>query len=30
VPVAETASREAAVQAREEYDRLSADRRRHL
>ncbi|MBY8342868.1 3D-(3,5/4)-trihydroxycyclohexane-1,2-dione acylhydrolase (decyclizing) [Streptomyces spinosirectus] len=30
VPVAETASREAAVRAREEYDRHSADRRRHL
>ncbi|MFI6562467.1 3D-(3,5/4)-trihydroxycyclohexane-1,2-dione acylhydrolase (decyclizing) [Streptomyces sp. NPDC050534] len=30
VPVAETASREAAVQAREEYDRHTADRRRHL
>jgi 3D-(3,5/4)-trihydroxycyclohexane-1,2-dione acylhydrolase (decyclizing) len=30
VPVAETASREAAVQARQEYDRQVADRRRHL
>ncbi|MGY6019470.1 3D-(3,5/4)-trihydroxycyclohexane-1,2-dione acylhydrolase (decyclizing) [Streptomyces spinosirectus] len=30
VPVAETASREAAVEAREEYDRHTADRRRHL
>ncbi|MEU5891377.1 3D-(3,5/4)-trihydroxycyclohexane-1,2-dione acylhydrolase (decyclizing) [Streptomyces sp. NPDC047461] len=30
VPVAETASREAAVQARGEYDRKVADRRRHL
>jgi 3D-(3,5/4)-trihydroxycyclohexane-1,2-dione acylhydrolase (decyclizing) len=30
VPVAETASRESAVQAREEYDRQVADRRRHL
>ncbi|MFV8185818.1 3D-(3,5/4)-trihydroxycyclohexane-1,2-dione acylhydrolase (decyclizing) [Streptomyces sp. AF1B] len=30
VPVAETASREAAVRAREKYDRHSADRRRHL
>ncbi|MFJ4718356.1 3D-(3,5/4)-trihydroxycyclohexane-1,2-dione acylhydrolase (decyclizing) [Streptomyces luteogriseus] len=30
VPVAETASREAAVEARERYDRQVADRRRHL
>jgi len=30
VPVAETAARESAVQAREEYDRQVADRRRHL
>ncbi|MDW4908662.1 3D-(3,5/4)-trihydroxycyclohexane-1,2-dione acylhydrolase (decyclizing) [Streptomyces sp. ADMS] len=30
VPVAETATRESAVQAREEYDRQVADRRRHL
>jgi 3D-(3,5/4)-trihydroxycyclohexane-1,2-dione acylhydrolase (decyclizing) len=30
VPVAETASREAAVRARGEYDRQVADRRRHL
>ncbi|MFF7486460.1 3D-(3,5/4)-trihydroxycyclohexane-1,2-dione acylhydrolase (decyclizing) [Streptomyces luteogriseus] len=30
VPVAETASREAAVEARERYDRRVADRRRHL
>ena len=30
VPVAETATRESAVQAREEYERQSADRRRHL
>ncbi|WP_369227208.1 3D-(3,5/4)-trihydroxycyclohexane-1,2-dione acylhydrolase (decyclizing) [Streptomyces sp. R39] len=30
VPVAETAGREAAVQARAEYDRQVADRRRHL
>ncbi|GAA4542867.1 3D-(3,5/4)-trihydroxycyclohexane-1,2-dione acylhydrolase (decyclizing) [Streptomyces collinus] len=30
VPVAETASREAAVEARERYDRHVADRRRHL
>ncbi|MEV5430376.1 3D-(3,5/4)-trihydroxycyclohexane-1,2-dione acylhydrolase (decyclizing) [Streptomyces sp. NPDC052701] len=30
VPVAETASREAAVRARREYDRRVADRRRHL
>ncbi|MGY4925014.1 3D-(3,5/4)-trihydroxycyclohexane-1,2-dione acylhydrolase (decyclizing) [Streptomyces sp. 900105755] len=30
VPVAETAAREAAVHAREEYDRQVADRRRHL
>ncbi|MEU6141931.1 3D-(3,5/4)-trihydroxycyclohexane-1,2-dione acylhydrolase (decyclizing) [Streptomyces sp. NPDC047081] len=30
VPVAETASREAAVQAREEYDSQVASRRRHL
>ncbi|WP_030248469.1 3D-(3,5/4)-trihydroxycyclohexane-1,2-dione acylhydrolase (decyclizing) [Streptomyces sp. NRRL S-455] len=30
VPVAETASREAAVQARERYDRQVAGRRRHL
>ncbi|MFJ3670013.1 3D-(3,5/4)-trihydroxycyclohexane-1,2-dione acylhydrolase (decyclizing) [Streptomyces sp. NPDC090106] len=30
VPVAQTASREAAVRAREEYDRQVADRRRHL
>ncbi|MEU9449928.1 3D-(3,5/4)-trihydroxycyclohexane-1,2-dione acylhydrolase (decyclizing) [Streptomyces sp. NPDC048277] len=30
VPVAETASREAAVQAREDYDRQLAERRRHL
>jgi 3D-(3,5/4)-trihydroxycyclohexane-1,2-dione acylhydrolase (decyclizing) len=30
VPVAETASRQAAVQAREVYDRHVADRRRHL
>ncbi|MFJ3891624.1 3D-(3,5/4)-trihydroxycyclohexane-1,2-dione acylhydrolase (decyclizing) [Streptomyces sp. NPDC090083] len=30
VPVAETASRTSAVQAREEYDRQVADRRRHL
>ncbi|MFR0355835.1 3D-(3,5/4)-trihydroxycyclohexane-1,2-dione acylhydrolase (decyclizing) [Streptomyces sediminimaris] len=30
VPVAETASREAAVRAREEYDRQAAGRRRHL
>ncbi|WP_435282705.1 3D-(3,5/4)-trihydroxycyclohexane-1,2-dione acylhydrolase (decyclizing) [Streptomyces koelreuteriae] len=30
VPVAETASREAAVEARERYERQVADRRRHL
>ncbi|MFF7313904.1 3D-(3,5/4)-trihydroxycyclohexane-1,2-dione acylhydrolase (decyclizing) [Streptomyces sp. NPDC008137] len=30
VPVAETASREAAVEARERYDRQVAERRRHL
>ncbi|MFD3543221.1 3D-(3,5/4)-trihydroxycyclohexane-1,2-dione acylhydrolase (decyclizing) [Streptomyces sp. NPDC058662] len=30
VPVAETATREAAVEAREEYDRQAAQRRRHL
>ncbi|MFI1355956.1 3D-(3,5/4)-trihydroxycyclohexane-1,2-dione acylhydrolase (decyclizing) [Streptomyces sp. NPDC020898] len=30
VPVAETATRESAVQAREDYDRQVADRRRHL
>jgi 3D-(3,5/4)-trihydroxycyclohexane-1,2-dione acylhydrolase (decyclizing) len=30
VPVAETATRMAAVKAREEYDRHAADRRRHL
>ncbi|MFD8305506.1 3D-(3,5/4)-trihydroxycyclohexane-1,2-dione acylhydrolase (decyclizing) [Streptomyces sp. NPDC059690] len=30
VPVAETATREAAVRAREEYDRQVADRRHHL
>ena len=30
VPVAETATRPAAVKAREEYDRHAADRRRHL
>ncbi|MEU3935218.1 3D-(3,5/4)-trihydroxycyclohexane-1,2-dione acylhydrolase (decyclizing) [Streptomyces sp. NPDC029044] len=30
VPVAETATREAAVEARERYDRQVADRRRHL
>ncbi|MGW7542681.1 3D-(3,5/4)-trihydroxycyclohexane-1,2-dione acylhydrolase (decyclizing) [Streptomyces sp. NPDC054770] len=30
VPVAETAEREAAVRAREDYDRQVADRRRHL
>ncbi|MBW8739730.1 MAG: 3D-(3,5/4)-trihydroxycyclohexane-1,2-dione acylhydrolase (decyclizing) [Streptomyces turgidiscabies] len=30
VPVAETATRESAVQAREEYERQAADRRRHL
>ncbi|MER5528616.1 3D-(3,5/4)-trihydroxycyclohexane-1,2-dione acylhydrolase (decyclizing) [Streptomyces sp. NPDC002677] len=30
VPVAETAAREAAVRAREEYDRQRAERRRHL
>lgn len=30
VPVAETAAREPAVRAREEYDRQVADRRRHL
>jgi 3D-(3,5/4)-trihydroxycyclohexane-1,2-dione acylhydrolase (decyclizing) len=30
VPVAETATRESAVQAREEYERQVADRRRHL
>ncbi|MBD9732604.1 3D-(3,5/4)-trihydroxycyclohexane-1,2-dione acylhydrolase (decyclizing), partial [Streptomyces sp. H28] len=30
VPVAEVAGREAAVRAREQYDREVADRRRHL